>query len=622
MMGRREAIFEKEEKHMSKVIMSGNEAVARGCYEAGVHFAAAYPGTPSTEILENIGGLYKENIYAEWAPNEKVAAEAALGASIGGMRAICTFKHVGMNVAADPIFTAGYCGVNGGLVYVTADDPACHSSQNEQDNRLYAPHAKLAMIEASDSQECKDYIRKAYEISEEFDIPVLFRMTTRVCHSKSVVETGERTEVPVKPYVKDPSKYSMLPVNARKRHVIREDLLAKLEEYAYTSELNRLEEAAGADTGIITSGISYQYVKEVFGDRVSILKMGLTHPLSRKLLQEFASRYAHLIVVEEGEPYLENAVRCLGFTDITGKDKLTIQGEFNTRVVRDSLREELIRLGLEKPEEDGCEDSSPAEIQVPARPPVLCAGCPHRGFYYALSRQSDKFVSMGDIGCYALAVSPPLNGFDTCICMGAGFSTLVGLSRALKAQGDSRKAIGEMGDSTFFHSGITSLIDIVASETDAVAVILDNSITAMTGHQQNPGTTKNLMGYESPAISIEAVVRALGIDDDHLRIFDPVDQEAAKEALEAAYEAKGPFVIITKRPCALIKEVQKANAGKYVEIDPEKCVGCRQCMKIACPSLAFDAEAKKAYVADTGNCNQCGLCMQQCKFGAIGKAGE
>ena len=609
---------------MSKLIMSGNEAVARGCYEAGVHFAAAYPGTPSTEILENIGGLYKEEIYAEWSPNEKVAAEAALGASIGGMRAICTFKHVGMNVAADPIFTAGYCGVNGGLVYVTADDPACHSSQNEQDNRLYAPHAKLAMVEASDSQECKDYVKKAFEISEQFDIPVLFRMTTRVCHSKSVVETGERTPVSVKKYVKDPSKYSMLPVNARKRHVVREDLLAKLEEYACTSELNRLEETEGADTGIITSGISYQYAREVFGDSVSYLKMGLTHPLSRRLLSEFASKYEHLIVIEEGEPYLENAVKCLGFTKVTGKDKLTIQGEFNTRVVRDSLKEDLIRLGLAVSEEGGacCKKEAEKEIAVPARPPVLCAGCPHRGFYYALSKQSDKFVSMGDIGCYALAVSPPLNGFDTCICMGAGFSTLVGLSRALKAQGDSRKAIGELGDSTFFHSGITSLIDIVASETDAVAVILDNSITAMTGHQQNPGTTKNLMGYESPAIDIEKVVRALGIDDDHLRIFDPVDQAAAKEALEAAYAAEGPFVIITKRPCALIKEVQKANAGKHVQIDPEKCVGCKQCMKIACPALAFDAEAKKAYVADVGNCNRCGLCMQQCKFGAIGKAGE
>jgi len=596
---------------MSKVIMSGNEAVARGCYEAGIHFAAAYPGTPSTEILENIGKLYKDKIYSEWAPNEKVAAEAALGASIGGMRSLCTFKHVGMNVAADPIFTAGYTGVNAGLVYVSADDPACHSSQNEQDNRLYAPHAKLAMIEASDSQECKDFIIKAYEISEEFDIPVLFRMTTRICHSKSVVELGERTEVPVRKYEKRPEKYSMLPVNARKRHIIREELLARLEEYAYTSPLNRLEEVSGSDTLVITSGISYQYAKECLGGSASVLKMGLTHPLSRKLLRETASRYSNIIVVEEGEPYLENAVRNLGFTNVTGKDKLTIQGEFNTKVVREGL------FGADNDFEYKVEGTD-----IPARPPVLCAGCPHRGFYYALSRQSDKFVSMGDIGCYALAVNPPLNGFDTCICMGAGFSTLVGLSRALKAQGDPRKAIGEMGDSTFFHSGITSLIDIIVSNTNAVACILDNSITAMTGHQENPGTFRNLMGEASPAINIEALVRSLGIDDDHLRIFDPVDQQAASEALEAAYAAEGPFVIITKRPCVLIKEVAKANAGRHVVVNTEKCVGCRSCMKIACPSLAFDTENKKAYVADTANCNQCGLCMQQCKFGAIEKYGK
>ena len=602
---------------MNRQIMSGNEAVARGCYEAGVHFAAAYPGTPSTEILENIGGLYKDEIYAEWAPNEKVAAEAALGASIGGMRAICTFKHVGMNVAADPIFTAGYTGVNGGLVFVTADDPACHSSQNEQDNRLYAPHAKLCMIEASDSRECRDYVKQAFALSEQFDIPVLFRMTTRVCHSKSVVELEERQAVPVRKYEKQPGKYSMLPVNARKRHVVREELLSNLEEYAYTSDLNRVEEVPGSSIGIITSGISYQYVKEVFGETASVLKMGLTCPLSRKLLGEFAAKYKTLLVVEEGEPYLENAVKALGFTHVIGKDRLTIQGEFNTRVVRDSLAEFL-------PEEAraAADDTTAALLEIPARPPVLCAGCPHRGFYYALSRKAEKFVSMGDIGCYALAVSPPLSGFDTCICMGAGFSTLVGLSRALSAQGDSRKAIGEMGDSTFFHSGITSLIDIIASETNAVAVILDNSITAMTGHQQNPGTAKNLMGYDSPAIDIEKVVRALGIDDAHLRIIDPVDQAAAAEALDAAYQAEGPFVIITRRPCALIREVQKANAGKYVTIDPEACVGCRSCMKIACPSLAFDGEKKKAYVADTANCNRCGLCIQQCKFDAIRKAGE
>lgn len=595
---------------MSKVIMSGNEAVARGFYEGGGHFASAYPGTPSTEILENIGGLYKDVIYSEWSPNEKVAAEAASGAAIGGMRALCTFKHVGMNVAADPIFTMGYCGVNGALIFLTADDPACHSSQNEQDNRLYAQHAKLGMIEPSDSQECKDYIIKAMELSERFDIPMLFRMTTRVCHSKSVVEVGERNEVSVKPYEGNPAKYSMLPVNAKKRHIIREDLLLQMEEYANSCDLNRVEEAAGAKVGIITSGISYQYVKEVFGDTVSVLKLGLTYPLPRKLMEEFASKYETLYVVEEGEPYLENAVKALGFTHAVGKEKLTIQGEFNTKVVREGL------LGAQDEFQYKVET-----VDVPARPPVLCAGCPHRGFYYALSKKKDKFVSVGDIGCYALAINPPLNGFDACICMGSGFSSLVGLSRALKAQGDSRKAIGELGDSTFFHSGITSLIDIIASESNVVACILDNSITAMTGHQENPGTAKNLMGYTSPQIDIERVVRSLGIGDDRLRVFDPIDQKAANEALEAALAAEGPFVLITKRPCALIKEVQKANAGKHVRVNEEACVGCKQCMKIACPSIAFDEAKKKAYIADEANCNQCGLCVQQCKVNAIEKVG-
>lgn len=596
---------------MSKMIMSGNEAVARGAYEGGVHFAAAYPGTPSTEILENIGGLYKDDIYCEWSPNEKVAAEAAYGASIGGMRSMVTFKHVGMNVAADPIFTAGYAGTNGGFVLVSADDPACHSSQNEQDNRLYAQHAKLLMLEASDSQECKDFFKDAFELSEKFDMAVLFRMTTRVCHSKSIVELGERVDSPVKKYERKSDKYAMLPATAKKRHIIVEDNILKVKEFSNNCKYNRLEEVEGAQIGIITSGISYQYVKEVFGETASVLKLGLTYPLPDKMLADFAAKYKTLYVVEEGEPYIENAVKALGFGHVIGKEKLTIQGEFNTKVVSDALTdgEEKFTYKVEN-------------ANIPQRPPVLCAGCPHRGFYYALSKQNDKFVSMGDIGCYALAVNPPLNGFDCSICMGGGFSTLVGISRALKAQGDTRKAIGELGDSTFFHSGLTSLIDIVASESNVVAVILDNSITAMTGHQQNPGTAKNLMGYETPMIDIESLVRACGIDDAHLRVFDPMDQQAADEALAAAYEAEGPFVIITKRPCALLKEVIKANAGKHVKINADKCVGCKMCLKIGCPSMAYDAVNKKAVIADIDNCNQCTLCMQQCKLGAIEKVGE
>ena len=595
---------------MNKIIMSGNEAVAQGAFEAGVHFAAAYPGTPSTEILENIGGRFKENIYCEWAPNEKVAAEACIGASIGGMRAICTFKHVGMNVAADPIFSIGYSGVNGGLVFVSADDPGCHSSQNEQDNRLYAQHAKLMMIEPSDSAECRDFIMQAFELSEKFDTPVLFRMTTRVCHSKSVVEIGERKEVPVKKYEKRPDKYAMLPVNARKRHIIREDLLKEAAAYSETSPLNRVEEEQGAKIGVITSGISYNYVKDVFGNTASVLKLGLTYPLPLNLIKDFASKYETLYVVEEGEPYLENAVKMMGFLNVIGKEALTIQGEFNTKVVSDSLL--------------GTKDKFTYEIndlEVPARPPVLCAGCPHRGFYFALSKFKDKFVSAGDIGCYSLATGAPLFGMDYLTCMGAGFSTLVGLSRALKAQGDTRKVIGEMGDSTFFHSGITSLIDIVTSESDCVAVVLDNSITAMTGHQQNPGTVKNLMGYESPAVDVVSLVKAVGLSEDRIRVFDPVDQKEAEAALNDALNAKGPFVLVSKRPCALIKEVAKANAGKHVVVDPEKCVGCKLCMKIACPSISFDSENKKAFIADEANCNACGLCMQQCKTGAIERRG-
>lgn len=589
--------------------MSGDEAVARGAYEAGCHLAAAYPGTPSTEILENIGAKYKDDIYSQWACNEKVAAEIAIGACIGGERVICAMKHVGMNVAADPIFTMGYAGVTGGLVFVSADDPGCHSSQNEQDNRLYAPHAKLAMIEASDSQECLDYSKAAFDLSEKFDIPVLFRMTTRVCHSKSVVETGERVEVPVKKYERKIDKYAMLPGTARARHKIREELLLEMEEYSNDCMFNRVEEAAApSKIGIVTSGISYQYVKEVFGDSVNVLKLGLTYPLPRKLMADFVSKYETVYVVEEGEPYLENAIKALGFTGVLGKAKLPILGEFDTGVVRRCLTDAV------KP------DTYTVETVAPGRPPVLCAGCPHRGFYYALSTKMKNFVSVGDIGCYALSVSPPLNGFDYSICMGSGLSSIIGLSKALERQGDTRKAIGQLGDSTFFHSGINSLIDVVASEANVVACVLDNSITAMTGHQENPGTAHNLMGYETPQIDIVSLIKATGLDESRIRVVDPMDQEAVKKALDDGYATKGPFVIVTKMPCALIKEVARATANKYCEIDPDKCIGCKACMKIACPAMAFSDG--KAQIVDKGNCTACGLCMQMCKFDAIGKVGE
>ena len=590
---------------MKRVIMSGNEAIARGAWEAGVTVAAAYPGTPSTEILENISG-YKDDIYCQWANNEKVAAEITIGASIGGARALCAFKHVGMNVAADPIFTVGYTGVNGGLVFVSADDPGCHSSQNEQDNRLYAPHAKLLCLEPSDSQECKDFIIAAYELSERFDIPVLLRVTTRICHSKTIVELGERGSPKVKKYESKPSKYSMLPAFARLRHVVVEQNLSDVEDYSYSSPLNRVE-MGDRSIGIITSGICYQHAREAFGDTASYLKLGITNPISKKLIKEFCAQVDKVYIIEEGEPYLENAVRALGI-DCLGKEVITIQGELDAQIVRRAFG-----IG-EEPE------IYEVEAKAPARPPVLCAGCPHRGFFYAMSKHRDKILPVGDIGCYSLGVNPPFNGFDMLICMGAGFSMPIGVAKALEKQGDKRKVFGMLGDSTFFHSGITSLIDAVHAEANVCLCLLDNSITAMTGHQQNAGTGVNLMGYEAPQIDAMKLILSTGIDEANIRVVDPIDLKAMDAAITDAIAAEGTFVIITKRPCALLKEVIKANAGAHCIVDPEKCVGCRACMKIACPSIAF--ENKKAYIADTANCNACGLCQQMCKFDAITKVGK
>ncbi len=589
---------------MSKTIFSGNEAVARGAWEAGCTIAAAYPGTPSTEILENVA-LYKSDIYCEWSCNEKVAAELVSGASIGGARALCAMKHVGMNVAADPIFTMGYAGVNGGLVFVCADDPGCHSSQNEQDNRLFAPHAKIGMLEPSDSQECLDYTKAAFELSERFDVPMLVRMTTRVCHSKSLVETGAREDVGVKPYVKDLDKFALLPAMARKRHVVREKLLTEMEEYACGCPYNTVERN-GAKVGVITSGIAAQYAHEVFGKDADYLKLGLTFPLPNRLIKEFAAAYEKLYVIEELEPYLENAVRRLGF-DCVGKDKIPLCGELNPQIIRTALTGVAPAIGYE------------TEVAAPPRPPVLCAGCPHRGFFYALSKKLKKIVPVGDIGCYALGANAPLNGFDYSICMGSGISSLVGLAKALELQGDGRKALGMVGDSTFFHSGLTSLIDVACSGMSVIACVLDNSITAMTGHQDNPGTVKNLMGEDKQPIDLLKLIRACGFDEAHIRVVDPIDQAAMEQALEDGIAAEGPFVIVTKRPCALIKEVAKASAGRYCEVDETKCKSCKACMRISCPAIAFDGKAK---IVDTVNCTACGLCMQVCKFDAIRKVGE
>lgn len=587
---------------MAKTILSGDEAIARGAWEAGVTVASAYPGTPSTEILENIS-QYKNDIYCTWANNEKIAVEIAVGASIGGQRSLAAMKHVGMNAAADPIFSAAYTGVNGGLMLVSADDPGCYSSQNEQDNRLYAPHAKLGMLEPSDSQECLDFTKAAYELSEKFDLIMLMRMTTRVCHSKGLVELSDRSVPKAKKYVSNAAKYAMLPVNARRRHVAVEEHLEALKEYSYSSPLNRVE-LNDTSVGVISSGICYMHAREAFGDKASYLKLGITYPLSEKLIKEFCQKVEKIYVIEEGEPYLENAVRALGF-DCLGKAYTTPQGELDAQRI-------IKAFGLgEAPA------AYSSAVAVPPRPPVLCAGCPHRGFYYAMLSYKDRLVAIGDIGCYSLGVSAPFNGFDVAICMGSGFSIPIGLAKALEIQGDSRKVFGILGDSTFFHSGFNSLVDAVHNKANVCLCVLDNSITAMTGHQQNAGTEISLMGYEVPKIDIISMIKSTGLSEENIMVVDPIDQKAMKAAIEKALNIQGTAVIVTKSPCALLKEVIRQRGSLHCEIDRDKCVGCKACMKIACPAMAF--ENKKARIADPANCTGCGLCMQQCRVGAIRK---
>lgn len=589
---------------MKPIIMSGDEAIARGAYEAGCAVAAAYPGTPSTEILENM--INYKSIDSKWASNEKVAMEIALGASIGGARALAAMKHVGLNVAADPLFTMGYAGVTGGLVVVTADDPGCHSSQNEQDNRLYAPLAKLALIEPSDSQECKDYMKAAFEISEQFDIPVLFRVTTRVCHSKGLVELNDAQKIEIIKYESKPNKYALLPGVARARHLDREKSLIELEKYANTSPLNRNERGTSNKVGVITSGISYQYAREVFGEEASYLKLGLTNPMPSDLISDFAKSVEKLYILEEGEPYIENTVKRLGFTCV-GKEKIPLCGELSTELVRKSFFDQT------------APETYTVDTIAPPRPPVLCAGCPHRAFFVSLTKLKKEIIAVGDIGCYALGINAPFNGFEYSICMGAGMSSIIGFASALKAQGDTRKVLGMVGDSTFFHSGLVGLNDVVHYNSNVIAVVLDNSITAMTGHQENPGTVKSLSGEPVKKLDLVTMIRATGIGDDRVVVVDPNDQPAMDAAFKAALAVEGPFVIVTKSPCILIKDVVKTYANKACQVDQVKCKKCKACLKIACPALSSkDGVISIDYTA----CTACGLCMQQCKFDAIERVGE
>lgn len=588
---------------MKKVIMTGNEAIARGAYEAGCHVASAYPGTPSTEILENFA-LY-EGVYAEWAPNEKVGFEVASGASIGGARVLTTMKHVGLNVAADPLFTMAYEGVNGGFVVVTADDPGMHSSQNEQDNRFYAPHAKVAMVEPSNSQECIDYMKEAYEISEKFDTLVLFRVTTRISHSKTVVEVGDKQAVEVKPYEKNIKKYIMTPGHSKIKHYEVEERLEKLRQYSNTTKLNRME-MVNTKIGIITSGISYEYCREVFGDNASYLKIGFSYPLPDEMIKEFASKVEKLYVVEENDPYLENSVKALGISCI-GKEVIPICEELNPDIIRRGILGEENKI------------TYTADTNPPSRPPVLCPGCPHRGIFYAVSKYKDVIAS-GDIGCYTLGMNAPLSVTDTVICMGASISAGVGMERAsIVANREDKKVFAFIGDSTFFHSGVTGLIESVYNNTPIVTVILDNRITGMTGHQENPGTGRTLQNREAPMVDIEALVLACGIKKENIKVVDPYKIEETSKAVKEAHDSTEPFVIITKQPCALIKDVLKKRANLKCKVDAEKCKKCKMCLKTGCPALKFQNGVVEI---DESMCNGCEICKQVCPFDAIEKVGE
>lgn len=572
-----------------KELMLGNKAVARGLYEAGCKVISSYPGTPSTEITEE-AAAYKE-VYCEWAPNEKVALEVAHGATLGGVRAACAMKHVGLNVAADPLFTISYQGLNAGLVVCVADDPGMHSSQNEQDSRHYAIAAKLPMLEPSDSEESRVFAKKAFEMSEKFNTPVLLKMVTRVSHSQSIVDTEERIEPAQVPYVKDPTKV-MMTLNSRNAHVRVEQRTKDLIEYAENCEFNRVEMGKDTSVGIITDSTSYQYAREVLGEDACILKLGLINPLPEKLIKDFAAKVDRVVVLEELDPIIENHCKQLGIK-VSGKDTFPICGEFSQNLVRECL-------GMEVPAHMSIDEN------LPARPPVMCAGCPHRGIFYILKKK--KCMVYGDIGCYTLGAVAPLNAMDLNVCMGASCSGLHGFNKAMGEAGESN-SVGVIGDSTFIHSGMTGITDISYNMSNSTVIILDNSITGMTGHQQNPTTGKNLRGEPAGKVDLEALCKALGFN--RVRVVDPYDLKAVEETVTEELVAKEPSIIISRRPCVMIKgTVHKPP----ISVDEDKCVGCKQCMSIGCPAIAV--KDKKAHI-DPTLCIGCKVCSQMCKFGAI-----
>ncbi|MBQ9008816.1 MAG: indolepyruvate ferredoxin oxidoreductase subunit alpha [Clostridia bacterium] len=574
-------------------LMLGNKAVARGLYEAGVCFISSYPGTPSTEITEE--AVKYDEIYCEWAPNEKVAMESAFGASLAGRRAFCAQKHVGLNVAADPLYTMSYTGVNAGLVIAVADDAGMHSSQNEQDSRHHAIAAKVPMLEPSDSAEALRFTRLAYELSEQFDTPVLLKMCTRVAHSQSIVTCGERTEHD-KPYVKDISKYVMMPGNAKRRHPVVEARTKALIEYAETAPVNRVE-MGGTDIGIITASTSYQYVKEVFGDSVSVLKLGMTNPLPEKLIRDFAAKVKKLYVVEELDPIIESHVRALGIP-VDGKDLLPMVDEFSQNLIAEAFgRTPGGSYSIADP--------------IPPRPPVMCAGCPHRGMFYTLRK--NNCTVLGDIGCYTLGAVPPLGAIEMTLCMGASIGALHGFNK-VRGPESERKTVAVIGDSTFMHSGMTGLANVAYNQSNSTIIIVDNSITGMTGHQQNPTTGYNIKGDPAGKIDLEALCRAMGFD--RVRVVDPYNLEECDRVLKEELAVDAPSIIISRRPCALLKYVRH---NPPLTVNPDKCVGCKSCMRIGCPAISMNG--KKARV-DSTLCVGCNVCSQLCRVGAFESGSE
>lgn len=573
---------------MSKQLLIGNEAVARGLYEAGLRVASSYPGTPSTEITECIAKY--DDVYSEWAPNEKVAMEVAAGAAIAGARSFCAMKHVGLNVAADPLFTASYTGINAGMVIAVADDPGMHSSQNEQDSRHYAKAAKVMMLEPSDSEECLQYAKLAFDLSEQFDTPVILRLTTRVAHSRSLVHVSERDDKGLKEYKKDPMKYVMMPGMAIKKHIVVEQRILDQIAWAETAEINTVEYNS-TEIGVITSGISYQYAKEALGENASYLKLGCVYPLPVQKIKDFAGKCKKVYVLEELDPFIEEHCKQNGIA-VVGKDAFTLQGEYSQSLIAKVIL--------------GKEDAFLAtDLEIPARPPVLCAGCPHRGLYYALKKLN--VTVSGDIGCYTLGALAPLGMMDTCICMGASVSALHGRNKA--DEQNAKKSVAVIGDSTFMHSGVTGLINIAYNQSNSTVIILDNSITGMTGHQDNPTTGKTIKGDPTTAVSLEMLAKAVGID--RVRVIDPYNLAECEQVIREEVEADAPSVIISRRPCALLKYVKHKAPMK---VNPEKCVGCKMCMKIGCPAISMK---EKKSVIDFTQCVGCAVCSQLCKFGAI-----